>query len=146
MQSVAEYYRVLQSIAEYCIVLQIIAEYCRVLQSIEDYCRVLQSVIECCRVLQCYRVLQSISSASTWTNFWACCDSDQWTICKSVHFGYYGQQLLFFLQAWLLWLLLHFQKNGTCVWAAGSLHPKSDQISANKTITNKITKSLSPVI
>ena len=73
--SVAQCYRVLQSFTE-CY---------RVLQSITEYKRVLQSVTECYRVLECYSVLQNItvlqsiakyykdkSSASTWTNFWAC--------------------------------------------------------------------------
>ena len=60
--------------------LQSIRECCRVIQSITECYKVLQSVAECYRVLQsvtkCYRVLQSVteykSSASTWTNFWAC--------------------------------------------------------------------------
>ena len=60
-----------------------ITEYYIVLQSVTECSRVLQSVTVCYRVLQsvtdCYRVFQSItkyynykSSASTWTNFWAC--------------------------------------------------------------------------
>ena len=53
------------------------------LQSVAECYRVLLSVTECYKVLQsvtgCYRILQRIteyykdkSSASTWTNFWAC--------------------------------------------------------------------------
>ena len=48
---------------------QSVTEYYRVLQSITEYYTVLQIVTECYRVLQ---GLQSISSASTWTNFWTC--------------------------------------------------------------------------
>ena len=53
----------LQTITEYCIVLQSVADYCRVLQSITEYCRVLQIIT---------KYYKDTSSASTWTNFWAC--------------------------------------------------------------------------
>ena len=73
LQSITECYRVLQSITKCYRVLQSFTEFYRVLQSITEYYRVIQSITEY------YRVLQSIteyyrdkSSASTWTNFWAC--------------------------------------------------------------------------
>ena len=50
-----------QSIREFFKVLQSITECYRVLQSIAEYYRILQSI-----------TLQSVFSASTWTNFWAC--------------------------------------------------------------------------
>ena len=62
-KSITEYYRVLQSITQYYRVLQSITEYYRVLQSITEYYRVLQSIAE---------YYKDKSSASTWTNFWAC--------------------------------------------------------------------------
>ena len=93
LQSMTECYRVLQRVTECYRVLQSITEYNGALQSFTQNYRVLQSITECYRVLQSiteyYRVLQSIteyyraleiitnyykdkSSASTWTNFWAC--------------------------------------------------------------------------
>ena len=76
MQSVTGYYRVLQSITEYYRVLQSVTECYRVLPSVSEFYRFLQNITEYFRVLQsireCCRVSQIISSASTWTNFWAC--------------------------------------------------------------------------
>ena len=43
------------------------------LQSITEYHRVLKSITECYRVLQgITKYYKDKSSASTWTNFWAC--------------------------------------------------------------------------
>ena len=48
-------------------------EYERLLQSSREYNRVIHSITEYCRVLQSItKYYQEKSSASTWTNFWAC--------------------------------------------------------------------------
>ena len=69
LESVTECYEVLQSVTECYRVLQSVTVCYRVLQSVTEYYRVLQSITNYYRVL---RVLQCFSSASTWTNFWAC--------------------------------------------------------------------------
>ena len=71
LQSVAECYRVSQSATECYGVLQSITEFYRVyrvLQGITKYYRVLQSIT---------KYYKDKSSASTWTNFWAC-------FCKTI--------------------------------------------------------------
>ena len=66
---ITEYKRVLLNVTECYRVLRSVTECYRVLQSVTEYYRVLQSITNYYRVL---RVLQCFSSASTWTNFWAC--------------------------------------------------------------------------
>ena len=60
---ITEYYTVLQSITQYYRVLHSITQYYRVLHSIREYYRVLQIIT---------KYYKDKSSASSWTNFWAC--------------------------------------------------------------------------